>query len=914
MEANPSAPWRWALPELGKLYPELPPAGEPPDIHPDQVFAALRSAASERAEVVLIVGWSPGAVALVAADTALARKDILWAVRPGLLRGLVAELEQVAGVITQPAVATYEERDDLIALLEYLPWIGWSMAVISDDPAEATLVRDRRVQRIFSGSMNIDREMSDLAHLLDREHRLGDAIPLSHWRGRWRGRTALCLAAGPSLDRWLPFVREHQDRCLVVVTDLIQHRLEASGVRVDFVINVDSHDLLAERIHAPQDPATVMVMPFNGHRVIDQRWKRRSYEGAGALADLLLGPDNGFDHGTNVGCATIGFAVYAGCSELVLIGHDLSFPPDSPYSSMVGQVEGVARNTLANRADLREIDGNDGSRVVTTSNFHLGVRDLGIMLGSYGMQGIRAYNLNIGTGVGALIANTEALPQGWGPAGAGACPRPGEAPTLAGAGRAAVDLTALLREQLGSYQRIWQELSAGSDIIDAYVAIGQRDDAAKAHQLLGCFELGYIIQLFRLGLLPRNVATRASAAAAARSLAEAIARAIGLVSRVLDERDYRPTKPQSPYSEVQHGFFARIRQEVPTLRQDASDAALLPMVGRNWLFLRQSFPDLALPPPQSIIEGLHICSYLMAHTPPAYVRETLALVAIDESTRFGYAAEMAAAAGLVEGDRWLGPGEDHLAAPLAAYRLLRTGGGTASDVMTAARWSGCHGDLIPAVLSKAAKEPWRADVLAALVRDGDILVEDAIAERLIDGHPDVVAVCQLLDPHQQHAGTGMALAIARRFIAIRDFAAARRVLEGIPLLDHRTHEAWALRATCEHLSGNLAGVPELLGRIPSHAVRVEAFAKFLREVIAGPGWVEHLVGSGLEPIPMNVLAEALESALTAPRAQRGRLIAVVRAAWQGTRSHPGLIPSEGAPLDELGATLTAAEGLLARAG
>ena len=87
-----SVPWTWALPEDAERFAVLPAALPETVLDPETAYHALLEAANAQTELVLVLGWCPRAYALMAADTVLSRKTLVWLVPPGQLAYLaVAE-------------------------------------------------------------------------------------------------------------------------------------------------------------------------------------------------------------------------------------------------------------------------------------------------------------------------------------------------------------------------------------------------------------------------------------------------------------------------------------------------------------------------------------------------------------------------------------------------------------------------------------------------------------------------------------------------------------------------------------------------------------------------------------------------------------------------------------------------------
>lgn len=65
------------------------------------------------------------------------------------------------------------------------------------------------------------------------------SVPVGSLFGRWKGRPAVVVAAGPSLTKQLPLLRAARDRMLVVAVGTAIKALEAAAIEPDLVVSVD---------------------------------------------------------------------------------------------------------------------------------------------------------------------------------------------------------------------------------------------------------------------------------------------------------------------------------------------------------------------------------------------------------------------------------------------------------------------------------------------------------------------------------------------------------------------------------------------------------------------------------------------------------------------------------------------------
>jgi hypothetical protein len=155
----------------------------------------------------------------------------------------------------------------------------------------------------------------------------------------YRGVPAVIAAAGPSLDRTLPHLRDIDRRALLIACDTALRPLLAMGVAPPLVVGVDPSELNARHfLSLPACTDTWLVsesaLDRQATRVFEGRtfWYRVSNHEPWPWLNEL-GIDVGqIDVWGSVLTAAFQVAVLAGCDPIVIIGADLSFPGGRPYA------------------------------------------------------------------------------------------------------------------------------------------------------------------------------------------------------------------------------------------------------------------------------------------------------------------------------------------------------------------------------------------------------------------------------------------------------------------------------------------------------------------------------------------------------------------------------------------------------
>lgn len=164
--------------------------------------------------------------------------------------------------------------------------------------------------------------------------------PIDRLRGRFAGRPAVLVAAGPSLGRNVEQLRAVRDRVEIIAVQTTLKPLLARGITPDFVTSLDFSDLsrrFFESVSA--DGVYLVAEPKASWQVIDafmggppgarDRPSRRLSLLDNLFARRCLGDDlaarGGLRAGSTVAHLAFYLAEYLGCDPIILLGQDLGF-------------------------------------------------------------------------------------------------------------------------------------------------------------------------------------------------------------------------------------------------------------------------------------------------------------------------------------------------------------------------------------------------------------------------------------------------------------------------------------------------------------------------------------------------------------------------------------------------------------
>jgi hypothetical protein len=234
---------------------------------------------------------------------------------------------------------------------------------------------------------------------------------------RYAGKTALCIASGPSGPQHFERIRAIQHEHVIICADSILGGLLAAGIEPDYVCIVERPDTMHRLLdeHAPKCRSVLVALPVVHPSSVAPFGDRVTWWwNADELYPWLDGTEQVLNSGRSAGTMTVALAAHLGVTTAYLIGHDLAFKDGQSHGS------GVAPMALETQAQINrelsrdnptyyrrvmDVAKNGGGTLETMGVWDIFRSDLELITGLY--HGATTFvNLNVDTGEGAVIART----------------------------------------------------------------------------------------------------------------------------------------------------------------------------------------------------------------------------------------------------------------------------------------------------------------------------------------------------------------------------------------------------------------------------------------------------------------------------------------------------------------------------
>ena len=185
---------------------------------------------------------------------------------------------------------------------------------------------------------------------------LSSSHAVSEYEGKLAGRSAVVVAAGPSLTEALPYLQKHQDKLFIICVGKAYRLLTQKGIVPHVVVQLDllgMSSLYYEGV--VHDPRTALLWDGDSHPAICSTWTGPKINTDCGVAVWEWA--RRFSPGRSVDwrCMTVAhssfcFARLLGCDPIMLVGVDLSLPGENTHA------EGTPFTWGGKVADLGEMN------------------------------------------------------------------------------------------------------------------------------------------------------------------------------------------------------------------------------------------------------------------------------------------------------------------------------------------------------------------------------------------------------------------------------------------------------------------------------------------------------------------------------------------------------------------------------
>lgn len=210
------------------------------------------------------------------------------------------------------------------------------------------------------------------------------------------GKRVLIVAAGPSLDDHLEWIRAHRSRFMIIAVSRVGATLKQAGIKPDFYSIIDPHPIMLNvaRDALVQSVDVPLLASYHANTDVVANWGREVYFAGTRLpwqSPLNISAPGVF--GPTVTHFSLLIAIRAQPAEIYVVGMDLCFGGRGLKSHCSGSGENKAGPALG-RIGVQQVKTYAGDTADADVNLLMSVDSAALLAGLAGQMGVPLYNLS----------------------------------------------------------------------------------------------------------------------------------------------------------------------------------------------------------------------------------------------------------------------------------------------------------------------------------------------------------------------------------------------------------------------------------------------------------------------------------------------------------------------------------------
>lgn len=188
----------------------------------------------------------------------------------------------------------------------------------------------------FNNSKKRDKMSSDM--MLKNIPYMLNAPPLGEFKNIYKGKTALVISAGPSLDTNIETIKKNRDKVIIFCVGTAFKALMKHGIIPDFVNIIENEDCSGQLKGFDLSEVRLISDTYTNNAVYQLKVKQNilfpSINNTGYYWGQLTGTDiSQYVMKGSVSYQAIESAKMIGCTKIILVGQDLAYLDNKCYSS-----------------------------------------------------------------------------------------------------------------------------------------------------------------------------------------------------------------------------------------------------------------------------------------------------------------------------------------------------------------------------------------------------------------------------------------------------------------------------------------------------------------------------------------------------------------------------------------------------
>lgn len=203
---------------------------------------------------------------------------------------------------------------------------------------------------------------------------ISKSINLKKLENLFLGKTAIITAAGPSLQKSLPYLKEWNNKAVIISGCRELKLLLDNDVKTDFVCAIDMQEKVYSFVsQILQDKPLNLVLGETAYYKIARENKGRNMFVTNTFSSTMnkLFPEkyNKIPIGGSVAHLSLQLAKYLGCSRVVFLGQDLAYTDNKMHSEGASEIKN--EGSYYSPESLFYVEGNKEEKILTDGTFNM---------------------------------------------------------------------------------------------------------------------------------------------------------------------------------------------------------------------------------------------------------------------------------------------------------------------------------------------------------------------------------------------------------------------------------------------------------------------------------------------------------------------------------------------------------------
>jgi len=172
---------------------------------------------------------------------------------------------------------------------------------------------------------------------------IAEGIPIDEYKDYYKGKPAVIVSAGPSLDKNIDELKKLDDQMVVICGGRTLKSVMNKDIKAHLLVSVDPYEIqynLAKGYVENYNGPLLFYEGTNEKVVSNHPGDKIFYTNLNCIRDMAERSIEPLLQGGSVAHIMVDYAILAGCNPIIFIGQDLAYTNDTIYSKVADKQEG----------------------------------------------------------------------------------------------------------------------------------------------------------------------------------------------------------------------------------------------------------------------------------------------------------------------------------------------------------------------------------------------------------------------------------------------------------------------------------------------------------------------------------------------------------------------------------------------